>query len=249
MYSKISKEIRKTLLEITSLKKAAHIASNLSIVDILVVLYKDFVKKNNKNQFILSKGHACLSVYCILSYFKYFSKSLLKSFGDNNTVMMCHISHKVPGIKISTGSLGHGLPIAAGKAFANRKIQIFVLLSDGELNEGSNWEAFLFIAHHNLKNIKIIIDSNKIQSIDFVKNVINMEPMSEKFRSFGFSVSSINGHSHKQIYQSLNKKDSKPRIIIANTTKGKGVGFMENSVLWHYKPPNKEELELAIKKL
>ena len=249
MYSKISREIRKTLLEITSLKKAGHIASNLSIVDILVVLYKDFVKKNNKNQFILSKGHACLSAYCVLSYFKYFSKSLLNSFGDNNTVMMCHISHKVPGVKISTGSLGHGLPIAAGKAFANRKIQIFVLLSDGELNEGSNWEALLFIAHHNLKNIKIIIDSNKIQSIDFVKNVIKMEPMSEKFRSFGFFVSSINGHSHKQIYQSLNKKNSKPHIIIANTTKGKGVGFMENSVLWHYKPPNKEELELAIKKL
>ena len=249
MYLSISNIIRKKILEITHLKKAGHVASNLSIVDILVVLYKDFIKKKNQNQFILSKGHACLSLYCVLSYFKYFSNNFLKKFGDNNSILMCHISHRVPGVWVSTGSLGHGLPIAAGKAFVSRKNKIYVLLSDGELNEGSNWEAFLFIAHHNLKNIKIIIDSNKIQSIDFVKNVINMEPMIDKFKSFGFFVSSINGHNHQDLKKTINKTTSKPHIIIANTIKGKGVKFMENSILWHYRPPNENEVKLAIENL
>lgn len=249
MYLEISRQIRKTLLQITYLKKSGHVASNLSIVDILVVLYKDFVKKKNNNQFILSKGHACLSVYCVLSYFKYFSKSLLNTFGDNNSKLMCHISHRVPGVSISTGSLGHGLPIAAGKAFVNKNLKVFVLLSDGELNEGSNWEALMFISHHNLKNIKIIIDSNKIQSIDYTKNVIKMDPLDKKFKSFGFFVSSIDGHNHKQIFNTLKKKCSKPQIIIANTIKGKGVSFMENSVLWHYRPPNNEQLKEALKEI
>lgn len=249
MYSKISKNIRKKILKITYLKKAAHIGSNLSIVDILIVLYKNFIKKNNKNQFILSKGHACLSVYCVLAYFKYFSNSLLFKFGDNGSKMMCHISHKVPGVCISTGSLGHGLPIAAGKAFINKKIKVFVLLSDGELNEGSNWEAMMFISHHRLNNIKIIIDSNKIQSIDYTKNVINMSPLIKKFKSFGYDVSSIDGHDYVQIFKSLKKKSLKPHIIIANTKKGKGVDFMENSILWHYRPPNKKELTEALKQI
>jgi transketolase len=246
MYKKISLIIRRRLLEITYKKKASHIASNLSIVDILVVIYKDFVNKKNNNQFILSKGHACLSLYCVLNYFKYFSNLLLSKFGDNNSVMMCHVSHKIPGVSISTGSLGHGLPIAAGKAYVNKKNLFFVLLSDGELNEGSNWESFLFISHHNLNNLKIIVDYNKIQSLDFVEKVLKIEPIKKKFLSFGFKVSIINGHNHKQIYKVLNKKYNRPHIIIANTIKGKGVSFMENSILWHYKPPSKEDLYKAI---
>ena len=122
-YINISKKIRKKILEITAIKKTAHIGSNLSIVDILVVLYKNYLKKNNNNQFILSKGHSSLSLYCTLSNFNYFPESLLNRFGDDNSILMAHISHKVPGVKISTGSLGHGLPIAAGKAFAKKKIK------------------------------------------------------------------------------------------------------------------------------
>ena len=131
----------------------------------------------------------------------------------------------------------------------SRKNKVFCLLSDGEINEGSNWEAFLFIGHHKLKNIKIVIDYNKIQSLDFVKNVINLEPLVNKFKSFGFYVSRINGHDHLKIKKTLGKKTEKPHIIIADTIKGKGVKFMENSVLWHYKPPNKKQLKEAIKQL
>jgi transketolase len=122
-------------------------------------------------------------------------------------------------------------------------------MSDGELNEGSNWESFLFISHHKILNMKIIIDYNKIQSLDFLKNIIKIEPMKKKFESFGFEVSTINGHNHDQIFNALNKKNRRPHIIIANTIKGKGVEFMENSVLWHYKSPNKEDLISALRGL
>jgi transketolase len=249
MYKKISSDIRKKILNISYKKKTSHVGSNLSIVDILVVLYKNFIKKNNKNQFILSKGHACLSLYCVLNYFKYFSEKYLSQYGDNNSIMMCHVSHKIPGINISTGSLGHGLPIATGKAYINKRNKIFILMSDGELNEGSNWESFLFISHHKILNIKIIIDYNKIQSLDLVKNVIKIEPIAKKFQSFGFEVSMINGHNYDQIYKALNKKNKQPHVIIANTIKGKGVKFMENSILWHYKSPSKDDLAKALKNL
>lgn len=249
LFLKISNIIRKDILKITFLKKASHIGSNLSIVEILIVLYKNFIKKKNKNELILSKGHACLSLYCVLSYFKYIPKSLLKKFGNNNSIMMSHVSHKIPGVKISTGSLGHGLPIAAGKAFVSKKKKFFIVLSDGELNEGSNWEALMFIGHHRLTNIKIIIDSNKIQSIGYTKDILNLNPLKKKLQYFGFHVSSINGHDCQKINQNLKKKINKPLILIANTIKGKGVKFMENSILWHYKPPNKKELDLALKKL
>jgi transketolase len=122
-------------------------------------------------------------------------------------------------------------------------------MSDGELNEGSNCESFLFISHHKILNIKIIIDYNKIQSLDLVKNVIKIEPIAKKFKSFGFEVSMINGHNYDQIYKALNKKNKKPHVIIANTIKGKGVKFMENSILWHYKSPSKDDLVKSLKSL
>lgn len=243
------KKIRQKILELTYKTNSAHVASNLSIVDILLVIYKNFVRKKNKNEFILSKGHACLSYYVILNFFGYISDKKLKTFGKNNTELMSHISHKVPGVVFSTGSLGHGLPFSVGKAFINRRKKIYCLISDGEINEGSNWEAFMFTSHHKLSNLKIIIDCNKIQSLDYVKNVINLEPLEDKFKSFGFYVSRINGHNYIKLKNTLKIKTKKPHIIIADTIKGKGVEFMQNSVLWHYKPPNKMQLEEAIKKL
>jgi transketolase len=249
MYKKISSLIRKKILEIAYIKKANHIGSNLSIVDILVVLYKDQIKKNNNNKLILSKGHACLSLYCILNYFKFLSSKNLDKYSDNNSVMMSHASHKVPGVFFSTGSLGHGLSYAAGKCYINKKDKIFVLLSDGELNEGSNWEALLFIAHHKLTNLIIIVDYNKLQGIDHVDKVIKLDPIDKKLKSFGFDVLSINGHKHLEIKKAIKKKHKKPLFIIANTIKGKGVDFMENKVLWHYKSLDLDLLGKALKQL
>ena len=248
----IAKKIRIRILKLSNSAKSSHIGSSLSIVEILVVLYKFFIQK--RNIFVLSKGHACLAYYCVLQKFGYFSDKILKSYGQNNTILLSHVSHKVPGVEFSTGSLGHGLPYATGRALAEKinktSNKIFVLISDGELNEGTTWESLLFAAHHKLDNLIIIVDYNKIQSLDFAKNVLKLEPLNKKFKSFGCNVKNINGHNFNQIYRSfLVKKNKKPTIIIANTIKGKGVSFMENSILWHYKFPNEKELDIALKEL
>jgi len=242
-FENFSKKVRQSILKHAHFSQCSHLGSNLSIVDILCVLYNKFLKTKT-NSFILSKGHACLSLYCVLNEKKYITDKTLSTFGKNNSILMSHTTHKVKGIDLSTGSLGHGLPVATGIALANKirkkKDKTFVLLSDGELDEGSNWEALLFSAHHKLNNLIVIIDYNKIQSLDAVKKTINLEPMSKKFRSFGCKVKSINGHNFNQIFKAMNTKSSKPLVVIANTIKGKGVKFMEKSVLWHYKPLNKE---------
>ena len=249
----ISKKIRRKILNVSNKAQTAHIGSSLSIVDIITVLYLKIIKRNLKNIFILSKGHACLAHYCLLNQLKVISDKMLNTYGKNNSILMCHSSHKVKGVNLSTGSLGHGLPVATGIALSNvilkRKEKVFVLLSDGELNEGSNWESILFAAHHKLKNLVIIIDYNKIQSLDSVKNTIKLEPIKQKFLSFGCDAVLINGHNHKEILKAIKKKTTKPLVIIANTIKGKGVSFMENKVLWHYRSPNKIELEKGLKEL
>ena len=249
----ISKKIRKKILNVSYKAQSAHIGSSLSIVDIITVLYLKIINRNIKNIFILSKGHACLAHYCLLNQFKVISDKMLNTYGKNNSILMSHSSHKVKGVNLSTGSLGHGLPVATGIALSNvilkRKEKVFVLLSDGELNEGSNWESVLFAAHHKLKNLVIIIDYNKIQSLDSVKNTIKLEPIKQKFLSFGCDAVLINGHNHKEILKAIKKKTTKPLVIIANTIKGKGVSFMENKVLWHYRSPNKIELEKGLKEL
>lgn len=249
----ISKKIRRKILNVSNKAQSAHIGSSLSIVDIITVLYLKIIKRNLKNIFILSKGHACLAHYCLLNQLKVISDKMLNTYGKNNSILMCHSSHKVKGVNLSTGSLGHGLPVATGIALSNvilkRKEKVFVLLSDGELNEGSNWESILFAAHHKLKNLVIIIDYNKVQSLDSVKNTIKLEPIKQKFLSFGCDAVLINGHDHKEIFKAIKKKTTKPLVVIASTIKGKGVSFMENKVLWHYRPLNKIELEKGLKEL
>ena len=253
---KIARKVRKDVLKISNIAKSSHVGSCLSIVDILVALYFSiFENKAKKNfEFILSKGHAGLALYCILYNLKIISKKLLNSYGTNNTLLMQHVSHKVPQIKVSTGSLGHGLPIGAGIALSsklkNTKKTIFVLISDGELNEGSTWEALMFAAHHKLSNLVVIVDYNKIQSLDLVEKTLKIEPLSNKFKSFGCDVKIIEGHNFSKILSVLKQKNKKrPFIIIANTIKGKGVSFMENKVSWHYKSPNDVELFRALKEL
>ncbi len=249
-FKDFSFKIRKSILYHAYSSQCSHLGSNLSIVEILTVLYNQFLK-SKKHSFILSKGHACLALYCVLKEKKYITSKMLNSFGKNDSILMSHTSHKVNGIELSTGSLGHGLPVASGIALANKikknkNNKTFVLLSDGELDEGSNWEALLFSTHHKLNNLVIIIDYNKIQSIGLVKKTLNLEPISKKFKSFGCKTISINGHNYNEIVSAINIKSSKPLVIIANTVKGKGVKFMENSVRWHYKPLDKESFQKAI---
>jgi transketolase len=248
----ILKKIRRKILQLVYSSKASHLGSSFSCVDIIFVLYKFFIKK--KNIFILSKGHACLAYYCILKEFNFISSKTLNSYGKNNSILMGHASHKVPGIIFSTGSLGHGLPYGTGRALAEKinktNNTVFVLISDGELNEGTTWESLLFASFHKLNNLIIIVDYNKIQSIDLTENILKLEPLNSKFKSFGCITKIINGHNINQIHKSLQKKHkNKPTVIIANTVKGKGVSFIENKVLWHYRSPNKTEFKLATKEL
>ena len=250
--NKIIKNIRTNILKLTYKAKSSHIGSCLSIVEILVILYGNVLKK--KDRFILSKGHAALALYCTLYENKFISFKTLNSFGSNKTSLMNHVSHKVNGVEFSTGSLGHGLPVAVGKAlkFKTNKEnnKVIVLLSDGELNEGTTWESLLFASHHKLENLTIIIDYNKIQSMDFVKKVINIEPLKSKLISFGCNVHQIDGHNLSSIKKVLIKKNkNKPKIIIAHTIKGKGISFMENNNLWHYKNPNQNELNTGLEEI
>ena len=260
-YDKLdSKLIRKDILHLSNLANSSHIGSSLSIVEILLAVYKFFVNTKSKKKklknftFILSKGHACLALYCVLQRFGFISRKTLYTYGKKNSILMQHASHKVPGIKVSTGSLGHGLPIGAGIALSaklNKKNKkVVVLISDGELNEGSTWESILFASHHRLKNLILIIDYNKLQSLTLVKDTLAVEPLVEKFRAFGCNTKVVNGHDITRIQKliSLNISD-KPMVIIANTIKGKGISFMENKVSWHYKSPNKDQLNLALKEL
>ena len=257
----LANSIRQNALKMVHRAKASHIGSALSIVDILAVLYGGVMRFNPADQndklrdrFILSKGHACVAVYSTLAEVGFIPKEQLETYGDDFSWLMNHISHKVNGVEFSTGSLGHGLPFGVGKALAakarDENWRTFVLLSDGEMDEGANWEALMFAAHHKLTNLTAIIDYNKFQSLDSVANTLGLEPLVDKLKAFGCAVQEIDGHDHQLIAEALlSISDEKPTVIIAHTTKGKGVSFMENRVEWHYKNPNDEQLALALAEL
>ena len=251
---KLSKKIRKHILNLSYKAKSSHIGSCMSIVDILAVLYNNIFNTKKKNNFILSKGHACLALYSTLYEKKIISKKDFLTYGEDNSILMNHVSHHVKGVNFSTGSLGHGLPVATGLALSLKlrkdKNKVFVLISDGELNEGTTWESLMFAAHHSLNNLVIIVDYNKFQSLTSVKKTLNLEPLKKKFDSFNCKTININGHNFLQIKKSLNfKSKSKPTVIIANTIKGKGVSFMENKIAWHYKSPNLNELRSGLREI
>ena len=259
----LARKARIASLQMVHNARASHIASALSIIDILAVLYENILNvfpsdpdKPTRDRFILSKGHACVGVYAILAECAFFNRKMLSSYGDNGSILMNHISHKVPGVEFSTGSLGHGLPFGVGKSFLAKKMRkswkTYVLLSDGEMQEGSNWEALMFAAHHNLDNFVAIIDYNNLQSLTSVEETLNIQPIDKKLKSFGWHVIKVDGHDHYALANSF--KDAgiikdKPTIIIAKTTKGKGVSFMENKVEWHYKFPSEKELKIAISEI
>jgi len=255
-------KIRKNAVNMTSIGGSSHIGSILSIADILAVLYgsvmnykADEPKWRDRDRFILSKGHAGAGVYAALAESGFLSVDKLKTHYKDGSDLSGHVSHKgIPGVEFSTGSLGHGLPVATGMALAAKINEdghmVYVLMSDGECDEGSNWEAALFAAHHKLDNLVIIIDRNKLQSIHSTEDTLGLEPFVDKWQAFGWNVIDVDGHDLVQLIKACDSKvEDKPLCIVANTIKGKGVSFMENQVLWHYRSPQGEEFEAAMKEL
>lgn len=260
----LAKKIRLHAVRMTHLGKSAHVGSVLSVTDILAVLYGTVLRVDPKNptwpqrdRFILSKGHAGAGIYATLAECGFFPASKLDSHYQNGSELSGHVSHKKnPGVEFSTGSLGHGLPVATGMAKAakldNKAHRVFCVLSDGECDEGSNWEAILFAAHHKLDNLVVVVDYNKIQSLKPVAETIALEPFRKKWLCFGWAVHEVGGHDHDQlqeVFQKIPFELGKPNCVLAHTTKGKGVSFMENSVLWHYRTAQGTEFENAIHEL
>jgi transketolase len=259
----LAKKIRKHSLNMVYQAKSSHIGGALSIADILAVLYRSVLKYDPSNpqwdkrdRFILSKGHSCVSYYSTLALCGFFPLEELDEYGKDGSRLLSHTTHYVPGIEISSGSLGHGFPIACGIALAAKRQKkdygIYVLVGDGEMDEGSNWEALLFAAHFKLDNLCLIIDYNKLQSLGRTNEVLNLEPLKSKLESFNWNVLQINGHDHIALLKAFkwaeNAKE-RPTVIIADTVKGKGVSFMENELIWHYKSPNNLEYITAKKEL
>lgn len=255
--------IRSHTVQMVHRVNASHVGGGLSMADLLAVLYHEALRSfpaeprhPDRDRFILSKGHACAALYATLALKDFFPLEDLSQFGQDGSRLMTHISHKVPGVEFSTGSLGHGLGFACGKALAAKRQKkawrVFALLSDGELDEGSNWEAILFAPHHQLDNLVAIIDYNKIQSLGSVKEVLDLHPLPEKFRAFNWAVKEIDGHDHDAISRALRTlpfEPGKPSCLIAHTVKGKGVDFMEDKLLWHYRTPNAEQVKQALEQL
>ena len=254
-----ARRIRELSLKLVHKAGASHIGSALSIADVLAVLITNTDICNLResedplrDRLLLSKGHACVALYSALCVKGFFSESDLMTYGDDFSPFMNHASHHVPGVEISTGALGHAMPIACGICMAaklrNERWHTYVILSDGELQEGSNWESFMFAAHHNLKKLTAIIDYNNLQSIKSVEETLSLKPLDNKLQAFGWSTYTVDGHDHKRLKHMLQeaKLDDRPSAIIMNTTKGKGVSYMENSVEWHYKSPNDDELQRAL---
>jgi len=260
----LSKKIRKSILKIIYRTKSPHIGGSFSCVEILASLYFKILNVSpedpanpNRDRFILSKGHGCPSFYAVLAERGFLSKKDLQGFAVNDGVLEQHPNRDIKkGIEIFAGSLGHGLSIGAGMALAaksdRKDYEIYVLMSDGELNEGSVWEAAMFAAHHNLDNLTAIVDCNKIQALGCTKDIINLEPLSQKWSSFGWATSEVDGHDFNQLFKTFDDipfSTGKPNIIIANTVKGKGVSFMEDKLLWHYRSPDDEEYKKALEEL
>ncbi|MGA3208997.1 MAG: transketolase [Syntrophales bacterium] len=256
----ISRRVRKHILSLVHKTKGPHVGSAFSCVEILVGLYLRFLNASPANtsdperdRFIFSKGHASPALYAILFELGFLNDDDLAGFAVNGGCLEQHPNKdNAKGIEVSTGSLGHGLAIAAGMALASRndglKHRVCVLISDGELNEGSTWEAVLFSAHHKLSNLLIVIDYNKMQAL----GTLELAPLKEKLEAFGWACEEIDGHSFPAIVGALNKvpfEVNKPSALIAHTTKGKGVSFMENSLYWHYSSPSDKEYALALDEL
>ncbi len=243
--------IRRHGIEMTHLSGGSHIGAILSVADIMAVLYSDVLrfdshdpKMETRDRFILSKGHAGASVYAALAENGFFPVEELKSHYQNGSRLSGHVSHHLPGVDLSTGSLGHGLSVGTGMAYAAKKnharYKVFVVLGDGECDEGSVWEAAMFANHYRLDNLVAIVDHNRMQSMDFCEKTIELGDFAGKWESFGWNTIELNGNDHDELKKAFATEfeNGKPLVIIADTTKGFGVPFMENDILWHYRFPH-----------
>ncbi|SJZ54701.1 transketolase [Cetobacterium ceti] len=257
------KELRKKILQMINEAGSGHPGGSLSGVELLYVLYKKIAYYNLENledekrdRIIISKGHASPLVYTILNEFKFFKEEEIKNFRKKGALLQGHVHREVPGVELSTGSLGMGLGYSCGVAISGKlkklDYKVFCYLGDGELQEGSVWESFMSAGTRKLNNLCAIIDYNKVQENGFVEDIKSLEPLKAKLEAFGWRVYDIDGHNLKEVENSYLKfldEKEKPVAIIGNTVKGKGVSFMEFNNTWHGKAPNKEELERAIKEI
>lgn len=245
--------VRRHGFEMTHLSGGSHIGAIFSMADFMAVLYNEVLKYDPKNpkddsrdRFVLSKGHAGAAVYACLAEEGFFPRENLKQHYQNGSHLSGHVSHiGVPGVEFSTGSLGHGVCVACGMAYALRKDnkpnRVFAVVGDGECDEGSVWETALFAANFELDNFCIVVDRNKMQSLDFTEKTIRLEPFADKWRAFGFDTQEVDGHNFDEIrkaFENIKSVKGKPHVIIMDTIKGKGVSFMENNILWHYRFPH-----------
>lgn len=262
---KIARDVRKDIINMSLHAKSAHMGGALSCVEILVALYFSIMKINpedpewqDRDRLIFSKAHDAKALYAVLAERGFFSKNILETYEQNNGLLPGHSTrHCAPGVEASAGSLGHGLPIATGMAYAgkleNKTHKIFAILSDGECDEGSTWEAILFAGHHKLDNLIAIVDYNKLQGFGYTKDILDLEPFTKKWESFGWGVREVDGHDFKKLLSVLNSFPinlDKPSVIIAHTIKGLGgVEKHINQISSQYKPPTEEEAQEVLNKL
>ncbi|KAA8670817.1 transketolase [Clostridium sp. HV4-5-A1G] len=255
---KTAEQIRKDCICMSTRANFGHLAPALSSADIIATLYKGIMNYRpdnpqwpDRDSFILSKGHGCLALYSILSQVGYYKRDLLRDFASKcDTMLPGHPEIKLPGVEANTGSLGHGIPLAIGMALAakmdDRKCRVFVLTGDGELEEGTNWEAAMIAAKHKLDNLVVIVDRNSLQLGDFTENISQLEPLEDKWRAFGWSTKNVNGHNIGELLTSLNSapyETGRPTAVIAHTIKGKGLEIAENKIEWHHKVLTREQYE------
>ncbi|VEJ44861.1 transketolase [Bartonella vinsonii] len=255
--------LRLKILNLIRKVKSGHTAGSLSCIDFIYILYKYILQiaptrihDNNRDRYIQSKGHAVEALYIILSEMGYFDPQLLETYLKFGSNFIGHVSKKIPGIEQSTGSLGHGLSLGAGMALAgqlnSQYYRVFVLLGDGEMAEGSVWEAVIFAAHYKLSNLIAVIDRNRLQITDTTDVLMKAEPLADKFTSFGWHVMEMDGHDITQLKKSLGSLSShkeKPTAILMNTIKGCGISYMENDICWHHKVPTDEEYNIAVNEI
>ena len=259
-----ARKIRATAIQMSHDGREGHLNGALSCVDILVALYNGWLnsypndpKHPERDRLIFSKGHACASLYAVMADFGFFDKQLLFEYAKNDTPLPSHpCIHALPALECSSGSLGHGLGVGTGKSYALKlsgsKARVAVIIGDGESNEGSTWEAAMFAAANKLDNLLVIVDNNGVQSVGRHAELTGNTSIADKFNAFGWAVHTIDGHNISEILNTLNMfpfEEGRPSAIIAKTTAGAGVSFMEDQVLWHYRVPSDDDLKNALKEL
>jgi transketolase len=261
--NRLARTVRGHCLRMTHRGKSGHVGSMLSMAEILSVLYKRILRVDPKrprwdgrDRFVLSKGHGGCAVYAVLGELGFFPKSWFNGYYRDKGKLMGHISHHVPGVEFSTGSLGHGLPVAVGMALAARHAgkthRVICLMSDGDCDEGSTWEAILFAAQHKLDNLTVIVDYNKVQALGMSKDVLDLEPFARKLEECHWAVKEVDGHDVVAVDAALRTlpfERGKPSWLICHTVKGKGVSWMENTVSCHYGSVTDEELARALREV